>query len=594
AVSYWELMAGGRFGIAVDTAIAPKPAARYRQIGRKVVARDLAALVRGTARFVHDMMLPDMLHARVVRPPHVNARLAGLDAGIEARLDGGTLVRDGSFLAVAHTDEYMALRLAVRVATAARWDDGGGLDARDIYERLTTAPRVSLPVRDGDAVDAPVPDLAPPPGDAVTTLHLRLERPYVMHASIAPSAAMALFADGALTIWTHSQGVHQVRQSIAEALRMEVAKVRLVQKRGAGCYGHNGADDAALDAGIVARAIPGRPVLLKWTRADEHAWEPYSPAMVIEMRASLDASGRVIDWSHETYSDTHRTRPRPGPDGAGPRRMLATRFLTDALPPFVPEPFLAAPLAGVHRNAWPYYTFPRKRVVKHLVRGMAHRTSTLRSLGACANVMATEGMMDALAIAAGIDPLDFRLRQLDDGRARDVLRTVAERARWGHEAVADGRGSGWGRGLAFARYNGLKAYAAVVADVAVGDDAQARVHRITVAVDAGQVVDYDGLALQIEGAALQAASWTLHEQVTWDRDGITSRDWDSYPILRFDTVPTVEVHILDRPDAPYLGPSECALGPTAAAIANAIRAATGLRLARLPFTPAAIRAAALQ
>ncbi|MGE0255772.1 MAG: molybdopterin cofactor-binding domain-containing protein [Alphaproteobacteria bacterium] len=589
AVSYWELMEGGRFAIAVDTAIAPKPAARYRQIGRRVVARDLAALVRGAAPFVHDMTLPDMLHARVVRPPHANARLAALDAGIAGRLDGGTLVRDGSFLAVAHADEYTALRLAARVAAAARWDDHGGLDTRDIYEALTTAPRISLPVRDGDAVDAPVPPLEAPPAGAVTTLSLRLERPYVMHASIAPSAAMALFADGALTVWTHSQGVHQVRLSIAEALRMDPAKVRLVQKRGAGCYGHNGADDAALDAGIVARAIPGRPVLLKWTRADEHAWEPYSPAMVIDVRASLDAEGRVIDWSHETFSDTHRTRPRPGPDGAGPRRMLATRFLADALPPFVPEPFLAAPLAGVHRNAWPYYTFPRKRVVKHLVRGMAHRTSTLRSLGACANVMATEGMMDELAIAAGVDPLDFRLRQLDDERARDVLRTVAERARWGREATGEGQG----RGLAFARYNGRKAYAAVVADVVVGDDATARVRRITVAADAGQVVDHDGLALQIEGAALQAASWTLHEQVTWDRDGITSRDWDSYPILRFDTAPDVDVHIIDRPDAPYLGPSECALGPTAAAIANAIRAATGLRLVRLPFTAEAIRAAAL-
>jgi len=592
SVTYWELMEGRGFGIAVDTAIAPKPAAHYRQIGGAVVARDLAALVRGTAPFVHDMTLPGMLHARLVRPPHHRARLASLDPAVEGRLEGGSLVRDGSFLAVAHADEYTALRLAARAAAAAQWTDNGGLDTRDIWQRLVTAPRISLPVRDGNAVEEPVPALGPPPDDAVTTLHLRLERPYVMHASIAPSAALALFEDGALTIWTHSQGVHQIRQTLAEALGMEVAKVRLVQKRGAGCYGHNGADDAALDAAITARALPERPVMLKWTREDEHAWEPYGPAMAIDVRASLDAEGRVVDWSHETYSDTHRTRPRPGPDAIGPRRMLATHLVANPVAPFVPEPFLAAPLAGVHRNATPYYGFPRKRVVKHLVPGMALRTSTLRSLGAYANVMATETMMDELARAAGIDALDFRLRHLDDARARDVLRAAAERARWGRAGA--GEGEGRGRGLAFARYNGLKAYAAVVVDIEVDDAARVHLHRVTVAADAGQVVDRDGLALQIEGAAVQAASWTLHEQVTWDAGGVTSRDWESYPILRFDNAPAIEVVLLDRPDLPYLGPSECALGPTAAAIANAIRDATGLRLVRLPFTPDAIRAAALQ
>jgi CO/xanthine dehydrogenase Mo-binding subunit len=432
--------------------------------------------------------------------------------------------------------------------------------------------------------------LEPPPADATTTVHTRIERPYTMHASIGPSAAMALFEHGDLTIWTHTQGVFPLRLTIAECLGMDAAHVRLVQRRGPGAYGHNGADDAALDAALIARALPGRPVLLKWSRADEHAWEPYGPAMVVEVRASLDRNGRVIDWSHETWSDTHRTRPRPGPNKIGPARMLATHLMSNPVAPFVAEPFLSAPLAGIHRNAFPYYQFARARVVKHLVRNMPLRTSTLRSLGTFANVLAIESTMDELARAAGVDALDFRLRHLGDERAHAVLRAVAEQAQWGR-----GRGeAGRGRGLAFARYNNLKAYAAVVVDLEVDDAAKVQLRRIVIASDAGQIVDHDGLALQLEGAALQAASWTLYEQVTFDERGITSRDWETYPMLRFDNVPEVTTVLLDRPGLPYLGPSECAVGPTAAAIANAIRDATGLRMRRLPFTPDAIRQRALQ
>jgi CO/xanthine dehydrogenase Mo-binding subunit len=381
-----------------------------------------------------------------------------------------------------------------------------------------------------------------------------------------------------------------LRLTIAECLGMDPTHVRLVQRRGPGAYGHNGADDAALEAALIARALPGRPVLLKWSRADEHGWEPYGPAMVVAVRASLDNAGRVIDWSHDTFSDTHRTRPRPGPNRIGPGRMISTRLLAGPVPPFVPEPFLSAPLAGIHRNAYPYYRFPRARVVKHLVRDMPLRTSTLRSLGTYANVLAIETTIDELARKAGIDALEFRLRHLDDERAHAVLHAAAERAQWGR----DSRPPGHGRGLAFARYNNLKAYAAVIVDLEVDDAANVLLKQIMIAADAGQIVDPDGLALQLEGAALQSASWTLYEQVTFDEKGITSLDWESYPMLRFDNVPEVVTVLINRPGLPYLGPSECAIGPTAAAIANAIHDATGLRLQRLPFTPAAIRLAALQ
>lgn len=590
SITYWELAGGKPFGIAVDPDVAVKPPQALRRIGRRVVARDMADLVSGKARFVQDLAMPDMLHARVVRPPHYHARLQALDDAVCGRLtEGGVrLVRDGSFLAVAADDEYAAIKAAERLAAAARWRAGDGLASQDVFERLVTNERVSLPVVDGSPVQAAVPAPAAPPKTAAATLEARYVRPYHMHGSIGPSAAAALFADGRLTVWTHSQGIYILRAALADALEIDVASVRVIHTPGAGCYGHNGADDAALDAALVARALPGRPVLLKWSRHDEHGWEPYGPAMVMDLRASLDASGQVIAWSHETYSDTHVQRPRPGPNRSGAARLLASRFRDRPLTPPRPQPSMG-PHSGIHRNLDPIYAFPDRRLVKHLVRDMPLRTSSLRTLGAYANVFAIESFMDELAGAAGIDPLSFRLRHLADERAKAVLQAAAARFGWDRFAAAPGHG----RGLAFARYKNAKTYAAVAVELEVDDAARVRLHRAVVAADAGQVVDADGLAAQLEGGFLQAASWTLYEQVAFDRDGITSRDWDSYPILRFDNVPAIETVLMDRPGDPFLGAGEAAAGPTAGAIANAIRDATGLRLRRLPFTPDAIRAAAL-
>jgi CO/xanthine dehydrogenase Mo-binding subunit len=590
-VSYAELIGGRAFGIDVDPAAPVKPAAAHGQIGTRVAMRNIEPIVTGAAYFVHDMTLPGMLHARPVRPPHYTAKLAGLDEAVLARLaaDGVRVVRDGSFLAVAHEDEYAAVKGAERLYNAARWDTGAGLAEGDIFEALTANERVSLPVRDGAPVKEPVPPLADPPAGAAVTLSARFERPYHMHGSIGPSAAMArMDGDGTMTVWSHSQGIYMQRASVAESLGLETEALRVIHTPGAGCYGHNGADDAALDAALVARAIPGRPVLLKWTREDEHAWEPYGSAMAMEMRASLDADGTVIDWSHESFSDTYGMRPRPGPNRIGPARMLAMRHVEDALEPPLAQPAMGKH-AGIHRNLDPGYDFASRRLVKNLVRGLPLRTSTLRALGAYANVFAIESFMDELAEAGGIDPVEFRIRHLADPRARAVVRACAE-ALHRPGAVPDGRG----RGIAYARYKNAKTYAAVGFEVSVGDAAEVVLHRAVAAADAGEVVDAEGLSAQLEGGIVQAASWTLHEQVTWDRDGITSRDWETYPILRFDNVPEIECVLIDRPGEPYLGAGEATAGPTAGAIANAVHAATGLRLRRLPFTPDAIRKAALE
>ena len=561
---------------------------------RSVEALGLRELVTGAQRFVHDLVFPEMLHARVVRPPHYHAQLAVLPGEIEARLGGARLIRDGSFLAVAAEDEHDAVRAAAQVAAAAQWTTARGLDERPLAEQLLGNRRESLPVRDCRPREEPVPPEESPPA-GTRTLRAVYERPYQMHASLAPSAALAhLGEDHSLTVWTHSQGLYPLRAGIAEALGIDPAKMRVVHAPGSGCYGHNGSDDAALEAVLVARSFPGRPVLLKWSREDEHGWEPYGPGMHMRLLAHIDGEdGRVRYWSHETYSDSHVNRTRPTPGVSQGCKFLAPRHWAGDpahVPP--PKPNLTVN-GGIHRNATPPYAFPKIRIVKHLVHELPLRVSSLRTLGAYANVFAAESFMDELAHAAGADPLDYRRRHLEDERTRAVLDAAAERFGWtAWRTVQESERAG--RGVAVARYKNMKSYCAVAVEVNVTGDAQVRLARAVVAVDAGQIVDPDGLAAQLEGGFIQAASWTLLEAVTWDRDGITSRDWESYPILRFDNVPEIETVLVDRPGAPFLGAGEAACGPAGAAIANAVFDATGVRARRLPLTPEALREAAAE
>ena len=588
--SYSELGDGRQFGIAVDPDAPVKPRAALRHIGTAATARGMEELVLGRPYFLHDMSLPGVLHARLVRPPHYHARLTTVDPAVLERLaaEGVEVVRDGSFLAVAATDEYAAVRAAERLAVAASWDSGDGLSSGDIYESLRTNERASLPVVDGTPVEASVPPLDAPPVGAAATLEARYERPYQMHGSLGPSAAMAEFADGRLTVHTHSQGIYFLRAALADAFDMDPEAVRVVHAPGSGCYGHNGADDAAFDAALISRALPGAPVMLKWTREDEHAWEPYGSCASMDLRASLGGGGRIAAWSHETYSDTYSMRPRPGPDKMGAARLLSARFLAEPLAPPVMGPAMGRHM-GIHRNLDPLYDLPEKRLVKHLVRGMPLRVSALRSLGGYANVFAIESFMDELAEEAGSDPVSFRLRHLSDPRGRAVIEAAAERLDPSGADCPEGRG----RGIGFAQYTNSAAYAAVVMEVWVGDTGEIRLERCVIAADAGEIVDRAGLAAQLEGGVVQAASWTLREAVAFDRGGITSRDWDSYPILGFDNVPAFETVLIDPGRAPFLGAGEATTGPTAAAIANAVYAATGLRLRRVPFTPDAVRATAL-
>ena len=584
---FGELVEGAPLSLPVDPEAVPRASAEGAPRSPRVEPLHLRGLVTGTLRFVHDLQPEGALHARIVRPPHYHASLESLPDDIETRLEGARLVRDGSFLAVAAEDEHRAIRAAARVVAAAKWSSKEKLDERPVRDQLLRNRRESFPVRDCRPREEPVPE---PPPEAPRTVRAAYERPYQMHGSLGPSAALARFDAGRLMVWTHSQGIYPLRASIAETLGLAPGSVDVVHSPGAGCYGHNGSDDAALEAALVARAIPGRSVLLKWTREDEHAWEPYGPAMRMELAAHLDEGGDVRFWSHETLSDTHVVRARPGTAGPQADRFLAPRYLASPVRAPARMPNLTVN-GGIHRNATPPYAFPETRIVKHLVHDLPLRVSALRTLGAYANVFAAESFMDELAHAAAADPLDYRRRHLEDARTRAVLDAAAERFGWAGW-TASGTPTGTGRGIAVARYKNAKGYCAVAVEARVGDDAVVHLLRAVIAADAGEIVDPDGLAAQLEGGFVQAASWTLLEAVAWDRDGITSRDWESYPILRFDAIPEVETVFVDRPGEPFLGAGEASCGPAGAAIANAVFDATGIRARRLPLTPEHLRAAA--
>lgn len=602
SASFWELLPTGRFAIDVDSNAQDIPMQVNEDFAQRQRDKRAAAIASGELKFVHDWQglnhddddeqAGSCLHARVVRPPHAKARLLNLDESLFTASEEVFVIRDANFVAVAAADEFVAIKAAQRLARVAQWDLGTGLDDRDIFVRLRNDPAISLAVVDGSPLDGPVPEKIVTEG-AQISLHHCYERGYQMHASIGPSAAIACMQQDMLYVWTHSQGVYPLRDSLAELLQLEVGKVRVEHALGAGCYGHNGADDAALDAALVARALPGRKVLLKWSRDDEHAWEPYASAMAIDLSASLDQEQRIVGWSHETYSDTHGGRPRAGPGGVGPARLLASQWITQAPPAFVALPNRQSH-GGIHRNADPYYDFADRRIVKHLVRNLPLRTSAMRTLGGFMNVFAIESFIDELAHAGDIDALDLRLRHLGDPRACALLQYVADNIDW-QDKSSTVDGVCVGKGLAFGRYKNRQAYVAVAVEVSVDELANIRLQRAVIATDVGRVIDVDGVKAQMEGGFLQAASWTLLEQVQFDDSGVTSRDWHSYPILGFDNVPELSVHVVAASAAnehPPLGAGEAVCGPAGAAIANAVFNAVGLRVRRLPLRPEALRAVA--
>jgi len=550
--------------------VAPAPAGAHRVVGKPVKRRDIPSKVTGQPCYVQDLRPPGMLHGRVVRPPRYHGILAKADtAGAKALPGVVAVVRDGSFLGVVAAREEQAVRAREHLRRSAQWIGGDDLpDRGKLYGALVNA----------ESEDTVVSERKTPPPGIARVFEATYTKPYTAHAALAPSCALAQFAENKLMVWTHSQGVFALRRDLAGALKMGVAAIRCIHVEGAGCYGHNGADDVALDAALLARAVPGRPVRVQWMRDDEFAWEPYGPAMVMKIKASL-AGRRIVDWSYDVWSNTHGMRP----GASGGNNLLASWYLAQPLAPAHGGGF------GAARNAAPLYEFPGERVTNHFVAAAPLRVSSLRALGGYANVFAIESFMDELAAAANADPVAFRLAHLKDRRARAVIEAAAKAAGWRHGPKGDGMR---GRGIGFARYKNAASYIAVIAEIALDRaSGDVRVQQIHVAADAGQIINPDGIKNQIEGGIVQATSWTLHEEVKFDAHGTVSRDWLGYPILTMPEVPQLQTVLLDRPELPPLGVGEASLGPAAAAIGNAFAHATGKRLRDLPFTPQRVKAA---
>jgi CO/xanthine dehydrogenase Mo-binding subunit len=583
-VSYWDLMAGRKFDHVITGAIAPKPQADHRLVGKALGRLDIPAKVfGGAAPFIQDLALPSLLHGRVLRPPSYDAQLVALDESAAVALPGVIkVVRDGRFVGVVAEREDQAIRGWEALKAAAEWREAASLPDEDqLYDWLVSQEADDFLIEDGSPEEKPVPEIAAPAG-AAHTLEAIYGRPFQMHASIGPSCGIAVWRDDELAVWSHTQGIFPLRAALSAALRIPKEKIHAIHAENAGCYGHNGADDAALDAALLARAVPGFPVRVQWMREDEHRWEPYGSAMVIGLQASLDGQGKLMDWNCDIWTNAHSGRPRAKTETAG---LVAAWHRATPVPPPKPEDNQGKH-GGGHRGATPYYDVAVQRIVKHVVKPHPLRVSSLRALGTFGNVFAQESFMDELAQAACIDPVAFRLSQLSDPRARAVIEAVVKMSGWDPAKWGEGKG----QGLAFHRYKNSKTYAAVVCEVEVDSATGAiRLPRAFIAADAGEIINPDGLANQLEGGLIQAASWTLKEAVRFDPVCITSVDWETYPILTFQEVPEVEVTLLSQPGQKPLGAGEATAGPTPAAIGNAVFHATGVRLRELPFTPARVR-----
>jgi nicotinate dehydrogenase subunit B len=560
----------------VTTGVTPKRPSEYKLVGKSVPRIDLSAKFTGGAAFVQDMRLPNMLFGRVVRPPRYGAKLVSVNVASVRQLPGVvTVVRNGNFLGVVAEREEQAINARRALMEATKWStDYVTLPDVDHLQQALPRWRSEETVVNDAGQDTPASGIA-------MQLEATYSRPYLSHASIGPSCYVALLKDGHMTVWSHTQGAFPLRGNLATVLEMPASAVDVVHVPGSGCYGHNGADDAALDAALLAREVAGRPVKLQWMRDDEFAWAPISPAMVMRVKAALSKDGRISGWNYDVWSNSHAMRPgQPGGVNLLAAWQLAKPFQPSP-PPRIPQPY-----GNGDRNAVPVYDLPRRRVTNHLLLDAPIRTSSLRTLGAYGNVFAIESFMDELALATQADPVAFRLAHLSDPRAIAVVREAANRSGWHPGEKGDGQ---LGRGFAYSRYKNFQAYVAVVVDVHVDrSTGVVSVTNVTAAIDVGRVINPDGVKNQIEGGIVQALSWALKERVMFSHTEITTRSWQDYSILNFDEIPPIDVVLLDRPDEASLGAGECSLGPTAAALANAVANASGARLRDLPFVPATV------
>ena len=576
SVSYGELIGDETIRLELADEVQVKSVNAYTIVGQSVPRVDLPAKATGELVYVHDLRVPGMLHGRVVRPPYagvdagafVGTSLIAVDENSVRDIPGLiAVVRIGDFVGVVAEREENAVKAAAQLQVT--WKPTPTLpDMNDVATALRTHPSTPRTLIDKGDVDAAI-------GAAAKPMPRTYVWPYQMHGSIGPSCAVADYQTDNVRVWSGTQNPHLLRADLALLLRQPETDIDVIRMEAAGCYGRNCADDVSADAVLLSRAV-GRPVRVQLTREQEHAWEPKGTAQLMDVKGGLNADGGVAGYDFATRY----------PSNGAPTLAL---LLTGTIPP------VSEMLEMGDRTAIPPYDYDAMRVVVHDMPPIV-RASWLRGVSALPNTFAHESYIDELATEAGVDPIKYRLRYLKDKRAVDLVNAVAERAGWTprpvwKEPTAEGDVAR-GRGFAYALYVHSKfpgygaAWSAWIADVAVNKaTGDVSVTRVVAGQDSGLMINPDGVRHQIHGNVIQSTSRSLMEEVTFGRNAVTSREWGAYPIITFPQLPEIDVLMLPRQDQPPLGVGESASVPSAAAIANAIFDATGVRFREPPFTP---------
>ncbi len=560
-LSFAAVLEGRQIEETVPLALKLKPKSAYRYVGKAIPRADLRAMVRGEGIFIHDLTFPGMVHAKVLRPANYASKLLSFDEeALKAEAEGLLkIVRNNHFLGVITKELYQAEKVASLLEKHSQWSKPIVFPKPEALRKHIKAIATEPEIVHGQ-------DISIDRNAATVSLKATYFKPYTMHAAMGPTCAIGRYDGEVLHIWSHSQGIYPMRAGLAAMLDMEVERIHVISAPGSGCFGHSVADDAAADVALLAMAYPNQYIRLRWSLADEQRWDPYGSAMIMEMEAGVDANGKLRYWQSNVWTDSHSTRPNKD---AG--TLLAARYISS---PF--EMKGRGYLAGGHRNADPYYEIPQKQVLAHYFDGPL-RVSSLRSLGAYANIFAVESLLDELAEKTNQDAIQFRLNHLQDQRAIDVVQKVQSMI--APVQVDESEGIGF----AFCRYKNYAAYCAMAAKVSVDKGSgQVKLHQFWVAIDVGEVINLDGIRNQVEGAIVQAAAWTLKEEVTFNEYEITCKDWASYEILHFEDTPDIEIAVIDRPEEAAMGGGEVATSPVAAAICNAVYRASGQRIYDLP------------
>jgi len=576
AVTYGELIGDRAFNLKVDGGAPLKAPQSFRFIGKSLPRPDLPAKVTGRHRYLHDLTLPSMLHARVIRPPAHGATLVSVDESSVAAIGGARVVRIQNFLAVVAEREWDAVRAAR--ALQCKWTAGTGLpDSTKEFDSM----RASRVVRDQEIAKRGDLSALSAPAPGMRALAASYRWPIQTHGSIGPSCGVADVRADRATVWSSSQNTHGFQTTCARLLGLERDRVRVIYLDGAGSYGPNGADDAAAEAALLSKTL-GKPVRVQWTRQEEHGLDPKGPAQLLELRAAVDADGEVAAWETQAWLP------------------IATANLPNI-------PLLSLDAAGIpqtpgrstgliYQNVDPPYTMPNVNAVVHWIPDAPLRTSAIRAPGKVANTFAVESFVDEIAALARVDPVEFRLRRLTNPRGLEVLRRLTARMGWqprpSPRPVDPKAAVLTGRGIAYIHYKHEETLVAMGMEVAVERaTGRIRVTRVVCAQDCGLMINPDCVQSQLEGNIIQTLSRTLHEEIVYDRNGVTTVDWASYPILTFPEVPALEFELIQRLDQPPLGVGEAASTPVPAALGNAVFDATGVRLRTVPFRADRVKAA---